>query len=75
MGKKDDYKLELFSIACRKNKTKEITLANHIRRNLRNKPITTPNKYMYVAGIKRWKTGARKPLVLVLLRFSITCGI
>ena len=38
--------LELFSIECRKTKTKVITLANRNRRKRRNEPIRTPSKYM-----------------------------
>ena len=43
------HRIEQFSIACRKTKTKVITLANHNRRKQRNEPIRIRIKFMYPA--------------------------
>ena len=46
-------KLELFSIECRKTKTKLITLDNDIRLNQRNEPIRARNMLLAPSAGKR----------------------
>ena len=38
--------LEQFLVECRKNKTKEITLASHKGHRQSSEPIKTPSNYM-----------------------------
>ena len=69
--KKKHFRLEQFSVECRKTKTKVITLINHNTARWTNQN----SKQIHEAGAKRGKTRASKSrLVLVLLLIGWKSG-
>ena len=59
------YRLEQFSIECRKTKTKVITTANQNEDKYHKEPMRTQSKY---TGLKRGKTRVTKSRLVLVLR-------